>query len=186
MKRFACMMTAVFCVLGSASGESRVGPFASWVTSDDENAVGAGVKYEWLFNENFGVDVRASYLTSDDLYIIPLEAGLLGILPLDKVSLYAGAGAGYYIPEDTGLNMPWGKVEGPDPAFGFYVLAGIRLPVGDRMELFAEGKYTQAESDEETGGGYWRNGSTYVVSETTKMGMEIDGMGANLGLLWKF
>ena len=99
------------------------------------------MKYEWLFTENFGVDVRASYLSGDDMYVIPLELGIIGILPLEGVSLHAGVGAGYYIPEDVSESYVFGTVEGPDAAFGFYAVAGIRLPMADNMEFFAEAKY---------------------------------------------
>ncbi|HOW96808.1 MAG TPA: outer membrane beta-barrel protein [Kiritimatiellia bacterium] len=189
MKKMAAMLVGMMCLGGVAHGESRLGPFASWLTSNDENAFGVGLKYEWLFNGKFGMDARAGYLTDSDMYVIPLELGVVGILPLERLSLYAGVGGGYYIPEDIGMSTPWGPVDGPDATFGFYGVAGIRMPTGKNMEFFAEAKYTRAESDEEsTSGPIYRNGQLvgYTVHQTTKMGMDLDGIGANAGILWKF
>lgn len=186
MKKVAYIMIGFACLTSAALGESRFGPFASWLNSNSEDAFGGGLKYEWLFTQNLGVDVRASYLSDEDMYVIPLELGLVGVWPLQGLSLYASLGGGYYIPEDVSRDYGFGEIEGPDAAFGFYGAAGIRLPAADNMEFFAEVKYTKAESDEETGGGYWRNSYNYVVSETTKLGMDLDGVGVNAGLLWTF
>jgi hypothetical protein len=180
MKKLACILVGLMCLTGGAFGEGKLGPILSWIKSNDSNAFGGGLEYEWQFNKNLGLDVRAGYLTDSDMYVIPIEVGIIGILPLEGLSLYAGIGCGYFIPEDIG----YGSIEGPDSAFGYYGVAGIRLPMAENVEFFAELNYTKAESDEETGGGYWRNSYTYVISETTKLGMDLDGIGANVGILW--
>ncbi len=188
MKRIALLLAGIVFMSGTAIGESRLGPFVSWITDDDEDAFGGGLKYEWLLNGNFGLDLRASYLELDesDVYIIPIELGVVGVLKIEGLSLHAGAGGGYYIPEDTSVSTPWGDVDGPDAEFGFYAVAGLRLALSENVELFAEAKYTKVDSDEETRGDYWKNGNTYVVSETTKLGIDIDAFGANAGILLKF
>lgn len=189
MKKMAAMLVGLICLGGVAHGESRLGPFVSWLNSNNDNAFGGGLRYEWLFAERFGMDVRASYVTDGDMYAIPLELGLVGVLPLERGSLYAGVGGGYYIPEDIGMDTPWGRVDGPDATFGFYGTLGFRMPTGKNMEFFAEVKYTKAESDEEsTSGPIYRNGQMigYTVHQTTKLGMDLAGIGANTGILWKF
>lgn len=182
MRKITCIMFAIVCLTGAAIGDSRVGPFASWLTSNDEDAFGGGLMYEWLLHENLGIDVRASYVTGNGIYLVPLELGLVGILPLEKESLYAGAGIGYYIPEDTSADYGSGEVTGPDPSVGFYAVAGIRIPMADTMEFFAEAKYTTAEDDSRSDSSGMM---TWSRSGTTDHGMDLDGFGANLGFLWK-
>lgn len=186
MKKAILLSAVMSCCLASAAlADFRVGPFASWVALEDEDAMGGGLLCELMLTDNLGIDARASYLEVEDYYLVPLELGLVGLLPIGGVSLEAGAGAGYYIPEDVSETIYTPReveLEGPDPEVGFYVVAGVRVPLGDNVQLFAEGKYTKVDGDSETKRETWATG----WSEVTKPGLQIDDYGANAGLLWSF
>ena len=180
MKRILGIVIATACLTYSAMAEQSVGPFLTGMASIGDNsgsAFGAGLKYEWLFNENFGIDLHAGYLNDSeaDMGIIPLEFGPVVVFPLDSLSLTLGAGGLYAIPTDSDI----------DPALGFYASAGIRGPISDGMEWFAEAQYSKVEGDSNAGGGYWVNDHTYVVQELG-LALDINAIGVNAGILWKF
>jgi hypothetical protein len=183
MKKSIGMVAALVCLTCSAMAESRIGPFVSWIKSNDANAFGGGLKYEWMFSEKVGVNARVAYLSSDGDSVVPLLLGIMGVLPLEGCSLYAGVGGGYFIPNSS-------DGETPDAAFGFYVDAGVRCPISDKVDLFAEVGYVQAKGDDtETtthGSGRTSRGYYTYTSTVTTGGLDISGPVVNLGIALRF
>lgn len=174
------VVVAMACLTCGAMAEQRVGPFLTGMSSVGDNsgsAYGAGVKYEWLFNKNIGIDLHAGYLKDSeaDTSLIPLEFGPVFVFPFSSLALTLGIGGLYAMPTDSDL----------DAALGFYASAGIRGPISDGLEWFAEAQYAKVKGDEDTGGGYWRDAYTYVLHESGQT-LDINAIGANIGVLWKF
>ena len=160
------VVALVFLVCG-AMAEHRAGLFFAGVSSvggESGSAFGGGLKYEWLFHDHVGIDMRGGYLKDykDDMVLIPVALGPVVVLPLDSLALYLGVGGLYGILQDS--------VGDADPALGFYALAGIRGPISGGAEWFAEAQYDKIKGDEDTSDGY----------------IDFNALGLNLGVLWKF
>ena len=182
MKKAIGMVIAVACLTCGAMAEQRVGPFLTGMAGVGDNSgsvFGGGVKYEWLFSETFGLDLHAGYLhdSDADMGIVPLEFGPVMVIPLESLALTLGAGGCYAIPTDSEFDL--------DPALGFYAAVGIRGPISDGMEWFAEAQYVKVEGDSETRGDYWLNDYTYVVQELG-YSLDINAVGIAAGILWYF
>ncbi|MFH0881220.1 MAG: hypothetical protein V2A34_16025 [Lentisphaerota bacterium] len=165
-------------LMGLAYGvraEQRVGVFASGMISSGDksgSAFGGGLKYEWLFMQNLGVDLRAGYLNDSSTGLIPLEFGPVFVIPLDPVSLTLGAGGLYGIPTDSSI----------DSALGFYASAGVRGPISGGMEWFAEAQYAYLKGDDKKTTTYNARGYT----TTSSAHLDFSAIGLNAGVLWKF
>jgi hypothetical protein len=107
------------------------------------------------------IDGRASYITFDDTSqdVIPLELAGLVNLPLfgERIVPYAGAGVGYYLFQDD-LDDDW----------GFFPLVGMEFGM-QNFSLMAEARWLILEADDDFGDS-----------------ADVDGFGANLGLLFRF
>ena len=187
IKRIAIVVVLCLGMAATAQAGNRVGAFGSYVDQENGSAYGGGVKYEWMADQNFGAEARVSYLTGEeaDGNVIPLELGLVGQIPVEKVFLYAGIGGGYYIYQDVAPAIGGWDVEEPDPVLGFYLLGGIRYDLNESLTLFAEVKYTKAEFDMEQSRTTTIPG-VLVRVESIDVSGGLDGAGGNLGLLWRF
>ncbi len=175
MKKIICVMIGVACLGSVAMGESRLGPFVSGIAAvgdESGSAFGAGVKYEWLFNENFGLDLRGGYINDGDIGLIPLTFGPVAVIPLDPLALTLSAGGLYGIPTDGDA----------DSELGFYAAAGLRGPVSGNMEWFAELQYSYVKGDDKETTTYYGWGYRTVSEEH----LDFSGIGLNIGVLWKF
>lgn len=175
MKKCIVFFAALSCLLSGAMAEQRVGPFVTGMMSagdDSGSAFGGGLKYEWLFSENLGLDVHAGYLSDSDIGLMSLAVGPTLVFPIDSVSLSLGAGALYGIPQDSDA----------DAALGFYAGVGIRGPLSDGVEWFIEGQYASIEGDENTETRYYSRGYTITSEEH----LDFSAAGMNVGVLWKF
>lgn len=162
-----------------ARAEMSVGLIGGVMATDSGALTGGGLRGEWLFTERFGAEARVGYLFAPDGSgtAIPLEAALVGVLPLEKASLSASAGVGYYLYDpDLDVNLPSGVDLKPDPKVGFFGALGVRYPIGQNVKFYAEAKYTAAKYEKTVTQGR----STY----STKGGL--DGIGANVGVMWSY
>ena len=135
---------------------------------DLDGAFGFGVIGQYRLHSLLALEMRVSgYIAgqSDDLYVedegwydmnttvvvAPLEAGVVGFLPLtQQFSLYAGPGIGYYL-FDGQTTLSQGPVDIDydlhiDDEVGFYALVGTRAQLARNVALFLEGKYTWVET----------------------------------------
>ncbi len=135
---------------------------------DVDGALGGGVIGEFRLHDFLAIDLRLSgYATgySEDAHVegegwfeneftivaMPMEAGLVGFLPLGETfSLYGGPGVGYYL-----FDGQFRSSQGPRETIydieledegGYYALVGLRARLARNLALFVEGKYTWVES----------------------------------------
>lgn len=157
------------CTAGSLA---ELGVFGSYLDSDDlGNGYGAGVKLEVKPTDILSVDGRASWLYFDDFEIqmIPLEvAGRLN-LPLlgERIVPYVGVGGGYYLFQADDVDL--------DDDGGFFPLMGLEAGLR-RVALFAEARWLFLETDADT-----TLGELAGIDEA-----DMDGLGINVGLLFRF
>jgi outer membrane protein W len=126
--------------------------------------------FDWL-----AVDGRASYLdlSDADISIVPLEAAASLRLPLLGKTLvpYGGVGVGYYLYDDSDL------VE-VDDGVGFFPVIGLEFRFGKEKQwaLFGEARWLFLSTDIES-----------AEDELSDLDDEdIDGLGVNLGLIYRF
>jgi len=135
---------------------------------DIQGALGGGVVGQFRVNPHLALEMRISGFLAgktEDVFVpgqgwyeneltlsaVPVEAGLVGFLPLgDTFSLYGGPGIGYYF-FDGEFRSTQGPVEitrdiNLDDEAGFYALFGGRAQLAWNIALFAEAKYTWVES----------------------------------------
>ena len=181
MKKIVCVMLGMVCLTCGAYGENRIGAYVSAMSliGDGEGELfGGGVRYEWLFSQNVGVDLRASYLdfSDGDTGVIPLMLGPIVVIPVNSITLTFGAGGMYTMLTD-------GDAE---DALGFYANAGARGPISDGLEWFAEIQYSDVTFDGETTTERRDYSWGYTISTIEYADAEIQAIGANAGVLWHF
>jgi len=179
MKKAIVLVVATICVVCTAVAEQRVGPFLSAMASvgdESGSAFGGGLKYEWLSSQNFGINLVAGYLNDDDMGLIPLEFGPVYVISLDPLAITIGAGGLYGIPDDSDI----------DAALGFYAATGIRGPVSDGIEWFAELQYVNVKGDDEVSTSRRDFSWGHTVTTITKPSLDFSAVGLNAGILWKF
>jgi outer membrane protein W len=117
------------------------------------------------------VDARASWVnfSDTDVDMIPLElAGLVNFSMLgERIVPYVGAGVGYYLFEGDGADL--------DNEVGFFPVAGLEIGL-QRLSLFAEARWLFLETDVDSAKAELRN----------LIEADVDGLGINLGLLFRF
>ena len=97
------------------------------------------------------------YETDVTFLCVPVELGVLGMLPVGKsVTLYAGPGVGYYwydIDVKTTskhhhhYHTEWNEHVKLDDDFGWYAVAGADWRIVPCLSLFAEARYTGTETN---------------------------------------
>lgn len=169
------LCAAVLAVAGagcSTGSGLECGLFGSYLDSDDlGKGYGGGAKVEFNPIDVVSVDARASYIRFDDTRIdmIPLEAAALLNFPIlfEHIVPYLGAGVGYYVFEGSGADL--------DNEVGYFPLAGLEIGL-HTLSLLAEARWLFLETDVEDGKGR--------LEHATKA--DVDGLGVNLGLLFRF
>lgn len=121
------------------------------------------------------------YETDATFSCCPLEAGLVLMLPIDqRLSLYGGAGGGYYIYDiDIKTTSKHGhhyhtersRHISLDNDFGWYGVAGLKVKLGSSVSLFAEARYTDTET---------------TVKHDDERKFDCSGVGAQAGLMFDF
>jgi hypothetical protein len=156
----------------SAGSLAAVGLFGSYLDSDDlGDGYGAGAKLELKPSDVLSVDGRASWIYFDDfeIHMIPLEAALRFNWPLlgERIVPYAGIGGGYYIFEADDVDL--------DDDVGYFPLVGLEVGFR-RVALFAEARWLFLEADVDS-----------ALDELEDLDdADVDGLGVNVGLLFRF
>ena len=181
MKKILVMLLTIGLGAVAASASGGVGIFGTYWDADDPGpAFGGGVKFKADLAEYFAVELRASCATKfddwegdDELYVIPLEAGLMFTLPLGDevpITLYGGGGGGYaIIPEADDIDF--------DDDFCFFGLGGVEIALGEAVSLFVEAQYRFLEVD-----GADVDGEEIDYDDELKF----TGVCGNAGLLFRF
>lgn len=156
------------CTAGSLA---ELGVFGSYLDSDDLGpGYGGGAKLEVKPTDWLSVDGRASLVFFDDFDIsmIPLEAALRLNIPLlgERIVPYAGVGAGYYLFEADDVDL--------DNNVGYFPLVGLEVGLR-RVALFAEARWLFLQTDTDAG-----------LGELGGLDADVDGLGINAGLLFRF
>ena len=173
-----------------ASGFSVFGSY--WDTSDVDETFGGGLGLSFPLGEaGLGLDLRATYyqelsdepidnLFDDDeavfqeesLEVLPLEAGLRWSFNTDGTfNPWVGAGISYMLLDTTrsGLEV--------DDETGFYVTFGSSFGDPDGMNFFAEALYRSTEATV-------RSDDPDRIRD--EVSIDLDGLGLNAGIVWRW
>jgi outer membrane protein W len=180
MKKWIILVILVLAILPAA--QAGIGLFGSYWDSKDYDALyGGGIRLGAEIGAGFGLEARASYLSTDlfenndlTMNIIPLEAVLSWTLDVSEMlKPYIGAGAGYYMKNvDVEEDEFWNKT---DDCFGYFALAGLNVVFGNAT-LFGEAKYNLMSKDDEI---EWRGSDI-------KEKYSLDGLSINAGVKFGF
>lgn len=175
-------MLIVVGVSAGVASAAGVGVFGSyWDTDDLGPGYGGGLKFNADLADYLAVELRASCITQfddwkgdDDLFVIPLEVGLLLNFPLGTelpITLYGGGGGGYAI-------MPKADDVDLDDDFTFYGVAGVEVALGGSVSIFAEALYRYLKVD-----GAESHGEDIDFGNDKA---RFSGWGVNAGLMLRF
>ena len=178
MKKWLVLIVAVLFILPSAY--AGFGVFGSyWDSKDYDSLYGGGIKLGVDLGAGFGLDGRASYLSTDlfedtdlTMDVIPLEAVLCWTLEASEMfKPYVGAGIGWYFKNvDWEADDIWDDAETKD-CLGYFGLAGLNVVFGS-VTLFGEAKYNFISEDDDLD---WRGSDV-------DQKYSLDGFAANVGL----
>ena len=170
----SALLVAAGLMLGGCGHGTGIelGAFGSSLDSDDlGQGYGGGAKLEFNLIDWLSVDGRASYLRFADTKVnmVPLEAAALLNFPMagERIVPYIGAGAGYYLFEAQDADL--------DNKVGFFPLAGLEIGLW-RISFVAEARWLFLQTDVESARGELRN----------LLEADVDGLGVNLGVLFRF
>jgi len=140
----------------------ELGVFGSYVSTNDlGDGTGAGLKLELQPSDWFSIDARASAIRfgNKNVDMIPLELAALLNIPLadEQIVPYVGVGCGYYFFEADKFSM--------DDHAGFFPLLGLEIGAYN-LSFLAEARWLSLGSS---------SGEP-----------DVDGLGINLGLLFRF
>jgi hypothetical protein len=157
----AAVLSLVIGGCGSTGSGTEFGVFGTYLEGGDLGAgYGGGAKLEANPIDLVSIDGRASWVSFDDGGdVIPLEVAGLINLPLlgERFVPYVGAGVGYYIFDESLIDDEW----------GYFPVVGLEVGL-QKFSLMAEARWLFLEPDA---------GSSDVDG---------DGVGANVGLIWRF
>ena len=168
MSRKGCICVALAAALslaiggcGSTGSGVEFGAFGTYLDGGDlGTGWGGGAKLEMNPIDLVSIDGRASWVNFDDGGdVIPLEVAGLVNLPLfgERIVPYVGAGVGYYIFDESLIDDEW----------GYFPVVGLEFGP-QNFSLMAEARWLFLEPD---------------VGPTDA---DADGVGANVGLIWRF
>ena len=182
MKKWIVLVLLALFILPAA--HAGIGVFGTWWDSKDYDALyGGGIKIGTEVGAGFGIEARASYLSTDlfgdddvSMDLIPLEAVASWTLDMSEVlKPYVGAGVGYYVKNlEWDANEVWDDARAKD-CVGYFALAGLNVILGNAT-LFGEAKYNLIGEDDEFD---WRGSD---VKET----YSLDGLSVNAGIKFGF
>jgi opacity protein-like surface antigen len=169
----ALLAAACVFLAGCAHGSGiEMGFFGSSLDGDDlGQGYGGGAKLELNPIDLVSVDARASYIhfSDTDVDMYPLEAaGLLNLSAIgERIVAYGGAGVGYYYFDADEADL--------DDAVGFFPVVGLEVGF-HRLSVLAEARWLFLEADIDSARDELRN-----LDDA-----DVDGLGINLGLLFRF
>lgn len=182
MKKTILSAVAALTLLAGPASATDFSVFGSyWDTKDADEALGLGAKVRL----GRFVELRGTYfsdVTADteperfdfEVSAIPLEAGLVfNFAEGEAFSPYIGGGAGYYM-----LDTTEGEI---DDEVGFYAVLGAefaRQPSG--LSFMAEAIYRSMEAtitEDEDG---------FPDDIRDDVAFDLDGLGVNAGITWRF
>jgi opacity protein-like surface antigen len=148
------------------------GAFGTSLDSDDlGDGYGGGAKLELNPIDMVSVDARASWVHFDDTDVdmVPLEAAGLLNFPIlfEHIVPYIGAGVGYYLFDADEADL--------DDQVGFFPLAGLEIGLHS-VSIMAEARWLFLETDVDS--------AEAELADITEA--DVDGFGANIGLIFRF
>ena len=140
--------------------------------------IGASANWE---GESYKVDGRR-YTEDETFTCVPVEIGLVGMLPLGSVvTLYGGPGAGYYYynynysSHSTRHGHHYREEYDEDldleDDFGWYAVVGATFQICRHFSLFGEVRYTDTETE---------------VKDWDDMKIDCSGIGGQIGAIFDF
>jgi opacity protein-like surface antigen len=138
---------------------------------DADHAVGPMFSYTLDLDPAVRTSARIGFLqfTDPDLDMIPLEVtGAINFGDEEMVP-YLGLGIGYYL-----LDADRGEM---DDDVGFKLFAGVDWPATEGLDWFAEISWLWLEGDVD---------QAFALTEGTGRTVDLGGIGANLGLRYRF
>ena len=194
MRKILAILAIAALSVPVAHGAGGFGVFGTmWDADDtDDPGIGGGVKFKMEMMPQIMLELRATYLQDfwdtdtgqDEMIMVPLEVAVVVDFPVvpDVLTLFGGAGGGYYIWPEYESDVPIGaSLEpdiDPDDELGYFAVGGAELQLNEQMKIFGEAKYNVVEMD----------GAEIDGEEVPTFGEEADFGGlsfsAGLLLLW--
>jgi len=132
----------------------------------------------------FGTEARfngtsatlGTYTEEDTIAVIPFTVTAKGVLPLDRLELFAGAGLGVYFTaldgDLTTSNFGSFSIDDSDMVFGLHLTVGGTYNITDRFFFGIDGKYLSTEEAQYEGAAF---GQTITVKGDLN-GYTVNGM----------
>ena len=182
MKKTILFAVAALAILAGPASASDFGLFGSyWNTQDADEALGAGAKVRL----GRFVELRGTYysdVTADteperfdfEVSAIPIEAGLrFDFAQGAAFNPYIGGGASYIMLDTTEGDI--------DDEVGYYAVLGSEFgQQGSGLSFMAEAIYRNVEAtvvEDEDG---------FPDDIDEDVGLRLDGLGVNAGIVWRF
>ena len=115
-------------------------------------------------------DDDSAVLSVGDFKMLGVELAVVHTFPEDKVVKYIGAGAGSYMPESEQRYMK--TRDDVDSGFGYFVMAGVAVSVGDIVSIDCGAKYLFLRVDDS--------------AEVWMQEVNLDTFFASVGFKWDF
>lgn len=186
MKRL-WLLACVLALVAVPSWASGVGAGVGyWDTTDAEDDNGFALKLVFDVGKKWNIDVRASFFDSHGLTVgprlisieaTPVDLGIsYDFQTSGKVTPYVGGGLNYTLYKSGVDNLLTGLTETSrikdEP--GWYVLAGIEVPIHNRIAFYVEGIFRQNKPTVQGDG----------LASFGQLPVDFAGVGATLGLAY--
>lgn len=194
-KAFVVLVLALVCAAPAAMAQQFQLYGSYWDTSDVAETFGGGVGFGFPFGESgLGLHVMGTYYQelSDDpldnifddeegvfedesLEVLPIDVGLhYEFQPTGTFSPWIGGGFSYFMIDSTfeGVDV--------DDETGFHVSLGSRFGASESTNFFVEGIYRSTEAT------LVRNRREDEIDLREEVAIDLDGIGINAGIMWRF
>lgn len=153
---------------------------AYWDTKDADHGFGGGIRSGSDLGRSLSLDFAATYFdnlapssaSGAKLRVAPFDVGLSFRVPTDAgLQPYLGGGASYYW-----LDSNLGSIK---DEVGWYAKAGFEIGRGTGPHFFAEAMYRDVS-------GTIKRRDEALPDVSSKVNLQLRGLGANAGLLWRW